>query len=186
MQVKDIIRNCAVLLDDTKLLNDIDTEELSAQSQKIVNTLMECLNSVNRKIATVYFPLKNKKVLFSNNLSFSLSSITNEEIVEITQVLINGYESDFEVIDSQLFTKTAGQLTITYTYMPKTISYGENINYYNNGLSANIFAYAVVSEYLYIMGNVTEAKLWDEKFKESILDCSRHRKEIIMPSRGWY
>lgn len=187
MKVKNIVRNCAVLLDDESLLADIDsTTTMSAQSQSIVNKLVECVNLINKNIATNYYVLKDKVVLKSNNNKISLATITNKEIIEILQVLINNVKSDFSVDSGYLFTKDTGTMTITYLYLPKTLTYTDNIDYYYNKVNESVFAYGVVSEYLYIMGNIVDAKMWEEKFVSSLSHSIKCRRDIIMPRRRWY
>lgn len=187
MQVKNIIRNCAVLLDDDQLLSELDsTEEMSAQCASIKNKLVECVNIVNKKIATLYCPIKQKKVLLSNSTKISLSNISNEEIIEILQVCVDNEKISFSVENGYLLPKTNGYMTITYNILPKTLKYDDNISYYYNKVNENIFAYGVVSEYLYIMGNCVDAKMWEEKFSSLVSGFTTRRREIVMPVRGWY
>lgn len=187
MKVKNIVRNCAVLLDDDSLLADIDsTTSISTQNQSIINKLVECVNLVNKKIATNYCVLKDKVVLKSNNNKISLSTISTKEIIEIIQVLINNVKSGFSVDGGYLFTNDTGIMTITYTYMPNSVVYTDNIDYYYNKVNESIFAYGVVSEYLYIMCNVVDAKMWEDKFNSALSQSTKCRRDIIMPRRRWY
>lgn len=186
MQVKDIIRYCAVLLDDEQLWTELDSSGLSSQSATIKNKLLECLNIINKKIATKYCPIKNKKVLYSNNKKISLDIISDEKILNILYVYLNDVKIDFLADSDYLTTNTCGLMTIIYTILPKNLIYEDEINYYNNKITESIFAYGVVSEYLYIMGNTTEAKIWEDKFEEGLRDMSTFRRDIIMPARSWY
>ncbi len=186
MQVNKIIRNCAVLLDDEELLAELDLNaDMSEQCLSIRNKLVECVNIVNRKIATLYCPVKMKKVLKSNKNKILISDIIEGEIIEILQVLINNVKSAFYVENGYLITETSGNMTISYNILPKTIKYTDNIDYYNNKVNDNIFAYGVVSEYLYIMGNFVDAKMWEDKFVSGLSSINKHR-DIVMPKRGWY
>lgn len=187
MLVKNIIRNCAVLLDDETLLSEIDADQtLSTQNQSIVKKLVECVNIINRKIALSYISLKDKLVLNSNYNTINISDKTNKEIVEILSVYVNNSKGDFSFENGVLVTENVGVMTITYTYLPKTLVYSDNISYYYNKLDESVFAYGVVSEYLYIMGNVTDAKMWEEKFVSSISGAQRRKKDVLMPQRRWY
>lgn len=186
LQVENIIRNSAVLLNDEQFLREYDLNELSAQSQTILDRFVECVNIINRQIATKYCPIKNKKVLKSNNGKILLSLITSEEVIEITQVLLNDDKIMFTIENGYLVTNTQGVLTFYYNIMPKTLTKSDVINYYYNRVNENIFAYGVVSEYLYIMGNIDEAKIWEEKFENAISSAGTIRKGVIMPQRRWY
>lgn len=186
MQVKDIIRYCAVLLDDEQLWTELDSSNLSSQNVAIKNKLLECLNIINKKIATKYCPIKNKKVLYSNNKKIILDTISDEKILNILYVYLNDVKIDFSVNNGYLTTNTCGTLTITYNILPKNLKYDDEINYYSNKITESVFAYGVVSEYLYIMGNTTEAKIWEEKFEDGLRDLSTFRRDIIMPARRWY
>lgn len=187
MLVSKIIRNCAVLLDDEEFLAELESaDKMSDQCVSIKNKLVECVNIVNRKIATSYCPIKLKKVLKSNKNNIMISDISEEEIIEILQLSINGVKSVFSVENGYLIAESGGQMTITYTILPKTLTYTDNIDYYNNKVNDNIFAYGVVSEYLYIMGNFVDAKIWEEKFLKEMSNINSRHRDIVMPKRGWY
>lgn len=187
MQVNNIIRNCAVLLDDEQFLSELDSSsDLSEQSSTIKNKLLECVNIVNRKIATQYFPIKLKKVSNTNNNKIKLSSLSNEKIIDILHVCENNVKIGFNVENGYIVTESGGKMTITYSILPKTVQYNDSIDYYENKISDYVFAYGVVSEYLYIMGNTVDAQVWENKFVEGVRGVTTRNREIVMPVRSWY
>ena len=48
-----------------------------------------------------------------------------------------------------------------------------------------IFAMGVFAEYLYIKGNIDDAYMWDKRFKNSMINIVRPRRNITIPERRW-
>ena len=183
MKVREIIRKCAVLLDDKKLSDSINSGECTAQQQETIDLLLECMQLVNSRIAGDYLLLKDIKNIKTSTDILSLSKITNNNLYKVIKVKKNGYPISFRVMSGCLYAQS-GNLEIEYAYLPEVVSIEDSIDYYSGKISERIFAYAIVSEYLSIKGNIDEAELWENKFRKAIsFSLAKHKEIVIQPRR---
>lgn len=153
-------------------------------SEKIKKLLL-AINMVNNTIASLYFEIVESKVINCKNGKISYPSITTNEIVEIKNIYDNvGLPIKYKVLADGVHT-IDGLCKIVYSYLPQEVDEDDNINYYTK-VNSTLFAYGVVAEYLFLIGNINEAYVWDNKFKEEILSLIKTKKNINMPIGRWY
>jgi len=186
MLVKNIMITSAEFLDlknVVKYLNgDIEeSEELLEES----NNLLLAVNMVNNSIASSYIELLASKKIMVNTDIVSYSDISEKSIIEIKNVL-NGFSQKvgYKILPEGLSLSSKGEMCIEYSYFPDKVSIESDINYYLK-LNEMTFAIGVVAEYLYIKGAIDDAYLWDKRFKNSMFNLLRPKRNIVLPARRW-
>lgn len=187
MILKNILTTSALLLDDPELAKAISVgSSADATIQEKINLLIECTNQINSLIATDYIYLFDT-VAITTTGKYPLSRLSNNDIADIASVKdAIGNEVSFSVEGQQLCT-ISGNFNVKFAYYPpKLTTLTQVIDDYGHKINERIFAYGVVSEYLFIKGNIDDSQMWDSRFKQGILGCIRPKRGRIIKERGWY
>ena len=186
MKVKDIVNvsaECLDLKNVIKYLNgeNVDSEEVRDE----INSLLLCINIVNNNIASSYIDLIGETKLMVSRDFVKYTDISSKSIIEIKNVLNSqNNKLKFKVLPEGLMLDYSGMVDVEFSYFPDRVNIDDEINYYLK-LNEMIFSLGVVSEYLYLKGAVDDAYIWDKKFKNSMFNLLRPKKNIVMPSRRW-
>ena len=184
MKVKEILRNCAILLDDSTLASKVNTGVFNTQENQVIQLLLDCIQLTNIRIASEHIYLKDLASVNVLNDEINLTDITTKKIFDIVSIKRDGYPVQFSIRGGKVYTKS-GKLDIEYTYLPESHDINSEITYYPCRINERVFAYGVVSEYLAIKGNIDDSAMWEDKFLRSISQLYAKHKEIIMPKRRW-
>lgn len=184
MKVKDILRNCAIVLDDTELLKCIDENTFSEQDKQTRDMLLECCNLVNIRIASEYIVLKDVVEISCKNGKISIYEISDKKVYDILSVKNNGYPVQFVIRNGYLVTGYEN-VSVEYSFLPQKLNIDDDINCYLGKVNERVFAYGAVSEYLAIKGNIDDSNYWNTKFVSALSRSYTKHREIIMPNRRW-
>lgn len=189
MLVKDIIKKACKLIGISDVLNYLNDESedatLSTDASEKLNELLLAVNLTNNTIASQYFEISASTKCDNPSGVVSFESITTKNIVDIKKVTDQeNNDIDYKVLSDGIHSDYKS-LIVYYTYIPDDLTISDSVDYYLK-LSEITFAYGVVSEYLFLVGDLEEASIWDEKFKNILFAISRPRRNIVMPSKGWY
>lgn len=184
MKVKEILKNCAILLDDIKLAKSIENGECTAQENEVREMLLECCHIANTRIASEFVFLKDEVEIATSNGEIAFDNLSAKNILDIIAVTKDGYPIKFNVRKAKIYTQS-GKVNVQYSYLPEKHDIDDDIDYYPGRISERVIAYATVSEYLAIKGNIDESIMWNDKFKSSISKVYAKHREIILPKRAW-
>lgn len=187
MEVKKILKLCSSLLqlydieeilERADVLQDVDNDDLKL--------LLNCVNLINDTIATDYINLKETKIINNINGKISFLDISNKNIYKIISVKDSfGNRLNFK-LEADGIDCPKGIVKVCYSYFPENVNFNDSINCYSTTLTERVFAFGVVSEYLFIKCNYDDATIWDDRFKNAMKNIVRHRREIVMPKRRWW
>lgn len=186
MLVKNIIKSAVKLLNKKDVLLSLDKSEIDDESViEDLDDLLLATNLVNNTIASSYIELiKTSDVVCLNNV-IKFSDISANNIIEIKTIKNNeGYVVDYKINYDGIHIDN-GNYIIEYSYFPTEVTIDSNIDYYTK-LNDLTFAMGVVGEYLFLKGSIDEGAIWDKRFKQSLFNCVRPRRSIVMPKRRWY
>lgn len=187
MLVKNVIKNTAIFLNLNDLLEtnllDGENEADDVQNSEI-NTLVACCNLVVNQVASEYITLTDTKTITTSSGVVNYGSLSSKTIVDILKVKLNGVEVDYKCNANSLVT-SPGTLEIEYAYQPSVSYLNSTIDFNNFKLSDRVLAYGVVAEYCYINGRYDDATIWDNRFKTSLTNINRPRREIKIKQRLW-
>lgn len=204
MLVKDIIKKSAEILGLDDILDyyntlstttqSVDasaesssetTQEPSQELLDAIKKLLLCVNLTNNTIASQYFEIIGKTSVKCENGVVAISDISSQEIVDIKYVLdSDGKKMKFHVWADGVH-MPIGNWDVVYSYLPSELGEDDNVNYYTK-INSTLFAYGIVAEYLFLIGDIESAYSWDKRFKEELFALSRPRRCVDMPSKRWY
>lgn len=186
MLVKNILKNTSKILgmiEVAEYLESMDSELYDNVSEDINNMLL-AVNMTNNNIASNYIDLVGKVSVNNDYNILPFSMISDKDIIEIKSVYSGGKKIDFKVVPEGL--KTArGNIEILYSYFPSEVGINDVIDYYTK-LNALTFAQGVAGEFLFLKGDIDNAYVWDKKFKQSLINLIRSKKNLVMPAKRWY
>lgn len=188
MIAKDVIKNVATFLGLTDLLDTtlLDGSVVADENQtKEINMMLACCNMVINQVASEYITLKDKVKVTTKTGEIKYSSISSKIIVDILKVKLNGIEIPFSCTPDKLET-SVGTLEIEFAYQPSACTYlNASIDFNNFKINSRVLAYGVTAEYCFINGRYDDALVWDNRFKTSLTNINRARKEVKIKQRLW-
>lgn len=191
MLVKEILKLSAIFLDKKDVLEDeIFLDELpqgyisNAERQKDIETLLLCFNLIYNEIARDYLPLYFVENVTFNDFKFEYCAL-QKTLLDIFSLKSNsGKNIKFKMYPTYIFAK-AKDAVIEYSYEPSSLSYDDEIENFSSRIPARVFAYGVAMEYAFLKSLSTEALIWEQRYKQSLLDISRKKSSVILPARRW-
>ena len=79
-----------------------------------------------------------------------------------------------------------GVVEVEFAYQPGQVSsINETIDFSNYKLNERVLSYGVVAEYNFLYANYDDATIWDNRFKNSLSNLIRPRREIKIKQRLW-
>lgn len=185
MKVKDIIKSSAQFLNMDNVVSVLeDNVEIEEQTKDELNNFLIAVNMTNNYIASSYINLFDCVELSNNKNVIPYSEISTNDIIEIKRVFDkNGNDIKYKVMPNGLQVDK-GNIFIEFSYFPKSLEMDDDITYYTK-LNTMVFALGVVAEYLFLKGSLNEAYVWDKKFKTTIFNLTRPKRNIKIPARRW-
>lgn len=188
MIVKNVLINAANYLGLTHLLNTtlLDGANVATADEVAeVNTLISCLNLVINQIASEYVTLKDKVKVTSSTGVIYYSNLSKKVVVDVLGVKLNGVPVEYSCKPDKLET-VPGTLEIEFAYQPTQLnSINSTIDFANFKLNERVLAYGLVAEYNFLYANYDDAAIWDNRFKTSLSNLLRPRREVKIKQRLW-
>lgn len=191
MNVKNIIKLVAIYLQMEEVLElttfggtvtDVDANDITLKN---VELLTRCLNLVYDEIATDYIALTATEDVEVTKKEIDLESLTKRLVSVVRISDTNGKLCKYKMYPSFILIAN-GNYSLTYSYMPTSVTINDDIENFSGKLTERIAAYGVASEYCIISGLFEEAYMWESRFKDSLLVAKRNKHEINMPARRWF
>lgn len=183
MNVKSVIKNSAKLLELYDVVEDIETKE-DVSSNEEIEAFVLATNMAINDVASNYINVCGKKRIDATNGSIKFSEISDNPIIQIKKVLRNNLPIKFRV-HSDAIEVEKGVCEIVYSYFPPSVDMDDDFTYFPT-LNELLFSYAVVSEYLFLKGQIDDAYVWDKRFKASLLSIQRPCRNIVLPKKRWW
>lgn len=185
MKVLDIIKQASNLLNLSDYISYLNSEiESDDNIEETQNNMLIAVNMTNNNLAVNYINLIDKIELVNDSDKIKFLDISNKNILEIKSIKTpSGKKKKFKVCTDGIEVEKS-DLIIEYSYFPDSLSIDDEIDYYN--INELIFSLGVVSEYLFLIGSVDDAYMWDKKFKQNLASMLRPTRNIVIPERRWY
>lgn len=189
MNALEIIKLTAIYLQMEEVLElDIFGGSVTEQTEAVakdVELLTRCLNLIYDEIATDYLPLLHSESLSITNNRIAITDLEKRLINIMSLKDINDKTAKYKLYPTYIELND-GSYTITYSYIPNSITINDTLEDFGSKLTERILAYGVASEFALISGLYDEASLWEKRFKDAMLIASRVKSEVIMPKRRWF
>lgn len=190
MEVKDILKLAIIFLDKKELFEDeifletLPTGYASSEKRKQdINQLLLCFNLIYNEIARDYMPLLQKEEIEFINDKFNYSDL-EKVLLDVVSLKSNGRNVKFKMYPTYFCAKTKKAI-IEYSYEPDNLGINDQIENFGGRIPARVFAYGFAMEYSFLSSQSTEALIWEQRYKESLLANTRKKSEIVLPSRRW-
>ena len=186
MKVKNIIRNAAEYLNLKNVIKFLEGEiDTSEEVERDLHNLIIAVNMVNNTVASSYIELVTESDLDAKNDIIKFNEISSYSIIEIKKIVSgSGAHVPFKILTEGIKLPKPGSYKIEFTYFPEKLDIDDNLDYYLK-LNELTFAMGVASEFLYIRGDVDDGYMWDKRFKNSLYNLLRPKRNIVMPARRW-
>ena len=182
MSVKDIILKVCDFTENKELYKALTEEgELTPELKELKEQFLKCFNLVNNEIVSEYMPSVKQESIFTSDGKVDFSSLQDRLVNIVSIKSLNGLPLKFEVFDNFLITKK-GNIVIKYNAMPKELNFEDE---FTSTIPERVYAYGVVKEFYFIQALYEDAKIWDERFKNSIETFLRKKGNTFLPRRRW-
>lgn len=170
---------------DTSASDTSDDATVSSDVTETLDRLLVALNLVNNTLASQYFEINSCKKISNTSGVIAYSSVSSRNIVDIKKVCSDtDVAQKFALLSDGIHTG-AGNCKVYYTYLPEDVGLSDSIDYYIK-LSETTFAFGVACEYLFLIGDIENASVWDKRFKDTLFAISRPRRNFSLPVEEWY
>lgn len=192
MKLKKLIQESIELLGRKELLENNIFDEVNqnapTSSERLeIDLLVKKFNLIYKEVASNYLPLLfEEEIQFIDN-QFDFANLTNS-ILEVYKLEnTKKMNVNFELFPSYIKADIQNA-KIVYSYLPDDMSLDSEaeINFFSGKLLPQVLLYGIAREYCLFNGFYTEAKLWDDKFKDGILYAMRKKSPIILKARRWF
>ena len=177
MTVKEIIiTSCKMMQEDLLAQKINDETELNEEELVLKNELVKCFNFIQNEIATEYIPLVKTEEITAVEGGLLLSSLSERIAYVISLKNSYGENVKYKIVGNKLIFD--GTATLNYCYCPKKVELSSESKLL---LPERVLAYGVLREYYLLQGFASEASVFEKKFKNSLLNFSRRKSEVVMP-----
>ncbi len=160
-------------------------EEMSDNSTQILNQLVRCLNLVVDEIATEYLPIYAYKKIVLTNGEFAIKEI-DPNINCITKITNSGGHSvAFKILQGNIVC-CENDVMVWYKKTPQKATKDGEVETFANLLSERILGYGVAMEYSFLNNSYDDATIWESRYKQSLLNIARKKKELKLKERKWF
>lgn len=182
MEVKSIIRKVLEILQNVDLYSRITSNDatITLTSEEILerDIIIDCINLVQQNIATNYFNLIDTFQINNTYDVLPYSKISTLQIFNIISVKNTKNEVLKYTLKPSGIVTNKCDIVIKYAFFPKDVTINDNITTFPIGVSERIFVYGVVSEYMFVKGNIDEYNVWQNKFETEIENVKNNAKKI--------
>ena len=158
--------------------------ELTTEVEESLNFLVEIVNAVCLDIATNYVGLKHRESKTVENNELSISSL-EKPLYKIISITSNGEKVKFYLSDNLVKVQNKN-IDVYYEYLPSRKTINEGVEDFNGKVSLLTLVYGIASEYCLIKGDYEQAVMWEEKYKNNLLNNARKARNITIRKRRWF
>lgn len=167
------------------------TENMTEQSadendKKEIDILLSCLRFVLHEIASEYVPLVSCETVDSCS-GYVLYTSLKKPVTDVVCVRRGGVKEKFRLLHDRIELLSGGRngnVTVEYSYAPKTGGMDDLLEWTGDRISARAAGYGTACEYCIING-MSEAVLWDKRYKDALAAVKRTGAELKVKKRAW-
>lgn len=168
MQLKDIVKNSAYLLNREHVVKYIEGEDAdNGDAKEQTDIFVFCANLVVNELASSFCSMKKieKMDVEKGRLKYTAFSETPMEIIKVEND--NGEEIPY-ANDGDALKIKAGRCVVTYKYLPPTYGLKDEVKFEDKRVTARTLAYGVVAEVCLIERAFDESVSYRKRYSEEI------------------
>ncbi len=170
MTVKEIIKQSAVFLNASEIVNYLDkgvAENFSSVLEE-VDLLVNCYNVVAEEIASSHYRFKAVESFSPKNNRVTLSEFSFNPLAIINVFDKGGVKVNATILPTEIQTNLP-YITVEYYYIPNPKTLDDISDFKDTLIKKRTLAYGIITEYLLIKGSYEEASVWHEKYAQSLI-----------------
>lgn len=187
MNVSDILKHVGNYLELPETAGLPTLSASDTRVNNICNTLLFCLNEVLSELASDYFPqlIEEEYDLVGGKIYFNELS---QNILKLHSVknLRNDYLKF--TLNAQSATVGAGyrKVIVKYSFLPATLtSFTDNLTFDALGVTPRLIALGVATEYCLYKGKLSEAEMFDARYRDAIKSALMPARSMSVKARIW-
>lgn len=181
MTVKEIIILACEMIDKDQVVEKLEKDEvLDEESENLKNDLVKCFNFIQNEIATEFVPLLTSEKIKSQDGFVELSSLKERLAYVVSFKDKFGKNVRHKIIGDKICFEGEGK--IEYCYCPAKKSIDDECKIL---LPERVIACGLLREYFLLQGLVSEATIFETKFKNSLANFVTKKTNITLSSRSW-
>ena len=160
-------------------------DELNESDKADLELLIFCAGFVTDEIAAEYVPLYRTETVAIKDGKIRVSALS-EAVTDIVSVSVDGAKRRFGVLRDEIVLgeKKSGSASVTYCTVPQKVQLDGFLPWPGDTVSARIVGYGVACEYCIVNG-MSEATLWDKRYKDALAAMRRTKREVRVKQRRW-
>ena len=187
LNVNNIIKSASMMLSVEELKNipDLNDDEMTL---KLKDLMLYSLNEVLSDLCTNFFPLIVEEEVALKDKCFYFEDL-KKPIVRLYAVK----DDELKTLAYQKFAdhiriySNLEKVTIRYSIMPsQVIDLNQEINDIHIDITEYLVALGVATEFCLIRGKLSEATIFDQKYKDAIESAKIPRKSLYLKNRNWF
>ncbi len=184
MIVRDVVRNCALMLGKTDVIKYLDEEIIVGNDTlETVNLLTNLCTLVVDELSATYIPLIDKQTVTFTNGKYSFIEFGKNVVKIIAVYDLTGHEVDFSIDDCCVIANVT-HCMVEYQYSPKNYGLNDTVGYEEKDITATALAYGVTAEYCITQCLFEQAVMHHKRYVDAIAEiCLPKNKKI--KARSW-
>lgn len=185
MQIKEIIKIAAIMLDRKEIVDYLDGKTQNASQEVLdkVNTMIELTNLVINELACSFVPMVKIKSLNSNGRKIYYSTL-GDKLIKIRAVYSNDDSPISFKVKPEYVEVNEEKVKVEYEYVPPKYLLEEKIGYEEKDISSRVLAYGLLAELGIVEGRFEEATASHDRYVEGVR-AVRLPKNNTIKKRGW-
>lgn len=183
MYIKNIVKNCAVLLNKDNVVNYVVKNTNSGDAKETAEKLINLTNVVINELSTVGFYLVRTQTIKRSDEKIAYSSLRSKPIKILSLTDENGKEYQFKALTEHVIVDKKATV-ITYSYEVDEKSLDAVVTFQDYRLTEMVIAMGVAAEYLLTMHDFDGAVYWHERFVE-MLKKYKSTKNVNVKGRSF-
>ena len=185
MQIKEIIKIAAIMLDRKEIVDYLDgkTQSVSQEITNQINTMVELTNLVIDELARSFVPMVKIKEVNANGRKIYYSTL-GDKIIKIKAVYSNDDSPISFNIKPEYVEVDEPIVKVEYEYLPSKYSLEEQTGYTEKDISSRVLAYGLLAELGIVEGRFDEATASHDRYVEGV-KAVRFPKNNTIKRRGW-
>ena len=183
VKVKEIAALAAANLGREDLQRQAET--LAGKPEGELASLLRCYNLVENEIALDYYPLKREESFLPVSGRIAYTRFSRAPVRIISAKDRDGKPLSFTVYaDGLELSPPAAQAAVTYAYAPAEKAW-EDDSEFSGIISARLLSFGVACEFCLSRGQVSEAALWEKRYRDALRAAGYPRGGLRVRSRRW-
>ena len=180
MYVKDVITMACQFLDKAELGAKISTSNaVNVDEVEVLSDLIIAFNLVRDEISTEILPNVKIDKLKTQNLKVYFKDFASYPVNIIAVKDTSGRNVRNRILNDSIIA-FANEIEVWYTAKPETLTIDDE---FSSTLPERVYAYGVVREYYTKKALYRDARIWEERFKNSIGLLESKKVGRMLPRR---